>query len=549
MVLHTCIQELENGLIRAEFGYTNPTNKDITVGEDESVVFLSDKDDDNEINGIQKIIGITTFEPGTHDKVFGVVFNNSGHAKWTVTFGGNNGTKIRATAASTVCIEPCVVCPVYGGAGKSFTPLGAELTALATNNAGEIPTNIIYQTNEQEEVLIEIVPKDCPTCLDDVLKLLKSLSPYNDGRGFDRVYSSDPLLSDFIVDPEIIEEKYATIDVYFPINRLLELNAYGDGITDTIINFIRPLYTPISQAGVANTKGDDAMLTNKVRESFVLRDEDGNPIPVDGTGISVAVISDSFDKQPVSAGQPSKATLNISQGDLSPVTVLKDYPYGVASDEGRAMLQLIHDVAPGAHLGFSTGILSPRDMALAIDSLAFHGYDIITDDITYPLEPFYDDFTTDTDDGQIATAIKDFTDAGGLYVTSAGNFANTGYQSVFVNSAATPVTNPALEAGTRAHVFDGSQDVMQEIEVDPGTYFLVLQWDEDQASQNNAMGAVTDLDIYIVSETGQVLVNTNRTNEFGDAVEAVIFQSVAENARANIMITSANGDAPANLAF
>ena len=203
VTLHTCIQILENGLIRAEFGYTNPTNKNITVGEDDSVVFLSDKDDDNETNGIQKIMGLTTFEPGTHDKVFGVVFNSGGHAKWTVTFGGNNETKIRATAASTVCVEPCVVCPVYGGAGKSFTPLGAELTALATDNAGDLPSDIIFQINEQQKVLIEIIPKE--TKMAAVLALLTS-APFNIP------------LSDFIVAPQTILDKgFATIDVFFPI--------------------------------------------------------------------------------------------------------------------------------------------------------------------------------------------------------------------------------------------------------------------------------------------------------------------------------------------
>ncbi|MGB5229628.1 MAG: S8 family serine peptidase [Eudoraea sp.] len=569
VILFTCIQVLENGLIQAQFGYTNPTNKDITVGEDESVVFLSDKDDDDESNGIRKIlVEVTTFEKNTtNENAFSVTFNSSGHAKWTVTF-GNNETKIRATAASTVCVEPCIVCPVYGGAGKSFTPLGSELTALATGNAGDQPSDIIYQFNpaDNTEVLIEIVPK--VGRMSFVLDLLEDPTP----NGFARVYDTDPLFSDFIIDPAIIESidpvtqatKYATIDVYFPISRLLELNNYPDDL-----NFSRSLYTPIRQAGVTTTKGDNAMLTNKVRESFVLRDEIGNPIPVIGDGISVAVISDSFDKRlydpnpeenireelkdvktrdlPGDLDEEGNAVLDEDGNVVNGVNVLKDYP-GKASDEGRAMLQLIHDVAPGATLGFSTGVLSPRDMALAIDNLALEGYDIITDDITYPLEPFYDDFTTDTYNGSIANAIKRFTDEGGIYVTSAGNFANTGYQSVFVSSMNTPVTVPPLDPGTVAHVFEG-QAVKQEIEVDPGTYFLVLQWDENQASQNNSMGAATDLDIYILSETGQILVNNNRLNDFGDSAEAVIFQSVAENARANIMITSANNDNPVDLAF
>ena len=56
------------------------------------------------------------------------------------------------------------------------------------------------------------------------------------------------------------------------------------------------------------------------------------------------------------------------------------------------------------------------------------------------------------------------------------------------------------------------------------------------------MGAATDLDIYVVTNQGDILVDTNRVNLAGDAVETAIFQSETENALANIMITSANGD-------
>ena len=168
VILHTCIQVLENGLIQAQFGYTNPTDEDITVDIDESVVFISEKDDDDESNGIKKDFGITTFEPGTHDKVFGVVFNSKGHAKWTVTI-KNKETKIRATAASTVCVDPCVICPVFGGAGKAFGPLWPDALALATGNAGEDPSPLIFQIKyesipedevDEDEVLVEIVPRE-----------------------------------------------------------------------------------------------------------------------------------------------------------------------------------------------------------------------------------------------------------------------------------------------------------------------------------------------------------------------------------------------------
>ena len=53
------------------------------------------------------------------------------------------------------------------------------------------------------------------------------------------------------------------------------------------------------------------------------------------------------------------AATDIANGDLpGNVQVLKEYPYGARLDEGRAMLQIVHDVAPQANLAFRTGFIS-----------------------------------------------------------------------------------------------------------------------------------------------------------------------------------------------
>lgn len=538
ITLFTCAEEIENGLYRAYFGYTNPNNNAITIPEEDSYVYLSDKIDDDEYQGIQKFNVINTFEPGTVERAFSVIFNARGHAKWTLVQNGNTDTKIRAASDSPVCEDPGFIFPVFGGVGKTFTPIGSELTALGTDTAGDLPSELIFQINTSEEVLIEIVPSRGN--VQAVLDLLQLPAPSGFGRS----------LASFIVDPSIIAAKYATIDVYFPIDRLLELNAYGDGTIDTIINFARPLYLPNLSSGTITSQGDGAMLTNDLRESFSAgRDENGNRIPVDGRGIKIGVISDSYDKV-----NPGEADLDVDQsdlpglendeGNLTPVDVIKDLP-GKGSDEGRAMMQIIHDVAPGAELGFYTGILSPRDLALGIEIMSNDDYMIITDDVTYPLEPFFGN-------GEIAEAINDFTNKPGrAYVTSAGNFADNAQQGVFMNSSPSIVPD-FLPTGTVAHVFgtntDGSPDITNKISLEPGTYMFVLQWDEPQASQDLNNSTPTDLDIYLIKDNGERIVDTNRDNEFGDSVEAMLFQATA-NSTANIMITSANGPAPANLAF
>ncbi|MGB5263454.1 MAG: S8 family serine peptidase, partial [Lutimonas sp.] len=269
----------------------------------------------------------------------------------------------------------------------------------------------------------------------------------------------------------------------------------------------------------------------------------------------VGVISDSYDTQPFT--DKSKATVDVENGDLPgpgnpdgyelPVDVLLDFPYGEASDEGRAMLQILHDVAPASELAFHTGILSPRNFELAIKALQDANCDIIVDDITFPTEPFFGE-------GRISEAIENFTaQEGKLYFTSAGNFADNGYQATFSTSSVQPQTN-FLTPGSnvRAHVFgtnpDGTQDVLQQISVEKGVYMLVLQWENDIASQNNLSGAITDLDFYIVDDNGNLVVGNNRSNEDGDPTEIMVFQATGSGT-ANIMITSTSGAATNGLPF
>ena len=87
-------------------------------------------------------------------------------------------------------------------------------------------------------------------------------------------------------------------------------------------------------------------------------------------------------------------------------------------DEGTAMLEILHDIAPGAELGFATAFTSDRQFADNIRALRFDaGCDVLVDDILYFNEsPFQD--------GPIAQAVNDVTADGALYFSSAGNEGN-----------------------------------------------------------------------------------------------------------------------------
>src|SRR5262249_19645962 len=88
-----------------------------------------------------------------------------------------------------------------------------------------------------------------------------------------------------------------------------------------------------------------------------------------GTGIKVGVLSDG-----VSNLAAAQAT-----GDLGPVTVLAGQTG--SGDEGTAMLEIVHDLAPGAQLFFATAFNGITSFAQNIRDLRTAGCDIIVDDV------------------------------------------------------------------------------------------------------------------------------------------------------------------------
>ena len=148
-----------------------------------------------------------------------------------------------------------------------------------------------------------------------------------------------------------------------------------------------------------------------------------------------------------------------------PVIVSAEYPYGRATDEGRAMLQIVHDVAPDAELYFRSGFISAGNFAEGIKVLRDSGCNVIVDDITYLTEPFFSD-------GVVAKAVEEVTASGVNYFTSAGNFGIKSYEGVF-----SPTPAPAAYVGV-AHNF-GAGNYYQNLNLPAGTYTSALQWDDN----------------------------------------------------------------------
>jgi hypothetical protein len=224
---------------------------------------------------------------------------------------------------------------------------------------------------------------------------------------------------------------------------------------------------------------------------------DEHGLSVNGTGIKVGVLSDSFNDLGGAAADEADGALP----SASNIQVLEDLSSG-GTDEGRAMMQIVHDIAPGASLAFYTAFNSEQDFANGILALAAAGCKVICDDVSYFDEPFFQN-------GIVAQAIQTVEAEGVTYVTSAGNDASNAYQAAWTPGS-------GYFDGiyfTDAELFGGS--LAQTITVggastkDPVP--LLLEWNLPYGQASFASLQAPDIDIFVYQNGSLIAQATNAT--------------------------------------
>jgi len=213
---------------------------------------------------------------------------------------------------------------------------------------------------------------------------------------------------------------------------------------------------------------------------------------VTGAGVKIGVLSDGA----------SNLAFSQASGDLpADVTVL---PGQVGSgDEGTAMLEIIHDLAPDAKLYFATAFTSIESFAQNIHDLRTAGCDIIVDDVFYLQESPFQDGQAPTvfaelDGGIVTQAVNDVTADGAMYFSAAGNEGskniNTAgtYEGDFVDVGTN--SHPGTKAG-RVHKF--GTNAFDTITFAGGP--VVLHWPDPLG------GSTNDYDLFILNSANQVV--------------------------------------------
>src|SRR3990172_3637713 len=199
---------------------------------------------------------------------------------------------------------------------------------------------------------------------------------------------------------EIVNSKFNLIEAWVPFDKVEEVAS---------LSFVRKITPPsygILRTGSVNSEGDMVMGSDDVR----------NMLGFDGTGVMVGVISDGVDSM-----TDSQATFDLPND----VIINPDLPG--SGDEGTALLEIIHDIAPGAGLAFSDGFGTSLEFINSLDFLVDEAADIIFYDIGFLDEPYFQD-------GMVAQAVEDAIEKKrGGYVSSAGNNGDDHYQKDYFN--------------------------------------------------------------------------------------------------------------------
>ena len=320
-----------------------------------------------------------------------------------------------------------------------------------------------------------------------------------------------------------------TVQGLLPVTMITQVSA---------LPFVRYIRLPdygFTNTGSVVSQGDTILQAAQARSQF----------GVDGTGIRVGVISDGiggiFDPtncalstapNPIQTGDLPNATPTCANGVLTSVSggiTAQSFPLvtpnlappagDTASDvaaEGTAMLEIVHDLAPGAQLYFANAADGTcMTFEQAVDFLALNT-DVVVDDESCLTPPF-----DGTSDVSTNTANDLNTDANPIrgYFTAVGNYARSHYGGAYVDSGIGLANNGDLhlfQTSSLPNIAPSDANAIQLVQ--GGSASIFLTWNDPSGASAN------DYDLYLVDACTRAIVDSSTNPQTGtqDPAEQIL---------------------------
>jgi len=273
-------------------------------------------------------------------------------------------------------------------------------------------------------------------------------------------------------------------------------------------------------------------VTSRAVEALDVTPIAGAPNNLDGAGQTIGILSDSFARtNDVVDGDTTTNGSSISgSGNSSPVTLRNTTPQdsgdlpstvvlrrddgtpssgGSLIDEGAAMAELVHDLAPEANIAFYSAFVSFDEFAAGIDDLCTSsgsggtGSTVVVDDILYFAELMYQpDIVSQAVSECVANDVP--------YFSSAGNAGDSGFRQTYSDidttdndDDETDADNDGVPPGSSSGDFHdwnpgGGGDKTLAISIPSGeSITAILQWNQPAITAFSSNAPQIDLDLYL----------------------------------------------------
>jgi hypothetical protein len=241
---------------------------------------------------------------------------------------------------------------------------------------------------------------------------------------------------------------------------------------------------------------------------------------------------------------------SVARGELPPdVQVLRQADY--TDDEGTAMLEIIHDMAPDAKLAYASTRNSNAEYVEAFHVLAAAGVTMIAEDIALDDEPVFQQ--------GIGAATAEALARHGIWVSSSsGNLATRHaprVQAAGTGAGPGGVTGPFTDCPTDPDnvVKLRGDDTTYNLTLAPGATILpTLQWSEPRAIYPTAgQGGFTDLNLYLMDASGTrclAVSNAVQANGVGDTIEQFTYENTTGATQPVQLVVDVQGTSTARTA-